>query len=71
MLLDPSKVCDRNEKSLVSLEHNNGYQLVMGHVLIYFITAYRDKGNGALNNRSRDADDGLRQDRHPDRTRGT
>ncbi|GAB7345012.1 hypothetical protein MBLNU457_3433t2 [Dothideomycetes sp. NU457] len=31
--------------------------------------AYRDKGNGALNNRSREPDDGLRQDRHPDRTR--
>ncbi|KAI4724409.1 hypothetical protein E4T49_07869 [Aureobasidium sp. EXF-10728] len=31
--------------------------------------AFRDKGAGALNNRAKPTDDGLRQDRHPNRTR--
>ncbi|KAG9759685.1 hypothetical protein KCU73_g3265, partial [Aureobasidium melanogenum] len=31
--------------------------------------AFRDKGAGALNNRAKPTDDGVRQDRHPNRTR--
>jgi hypothetical protein len=38
-----------------------------GQSLIILTAAFRDRDAGTYNNRSRAPDDGLRQDRHPDR----